>query len=343
MKRIYHYFILLLCLLSVSCDNDDKSLAKAYIIKSDAIFEAKGGTGKIEVSTDKLSVTSDKDWCKVETNGNLVQVTVPQNIEIGGRTALVTILAEDKELIVPVTQTAPIFIISSTDPLSFFGNEETIELQVQSSLEIKISSDDDWIKYEQKENSIIFHCTKSDVPLRSTQVKISSGMNTVTLDCKQMCIEGEYTFTYTDANWDDIDIETTLTKDPTEENTYILKGDLPFGRALKLKYENDKLAFHAGQYLGRETIDGEEYHLFMTLGYGRLTPAWDPVVDYVAPMEQNKKGEYFFEFIDGKHWGKFFVNRISISTFTSSTPSESTYVEEIEKLAYVILTINKVF
>ena len=81
----------------------------------------------------------------------------------------------------------------------------------------------------------------------------------------------------------------------------------------------------------------------MTLGYGKLTPAWDYVVDYVAPMEQNKQGKYLFEFMDGKHWGRYFVNRISISTFTSSTPSESSYVEEIEKLAYVILTINKVF
>ena len=100
----------------------------------------------------------------------------------------------------PVTQLAPIFIVSSTDPLSFFGNGETIELQVQSSLEVKVTVDDDWIQYEQKENTISFHCTKSDVPLRSTQVKISSGTKTVTLDCKQMCIEGEYTFTYTDTN-----------------------------------------------------------------------------------------------------------------------------------------------
>lgn len=70
-----------------------------------------------------------------------------------------------------------------------------------------------------------------------------------------MCIEGNIPL-HTDTNWDDIDLKTTLTKDPTEENTYILKGDLPFGRELKLKYENNKLAFH-GQYLGTETIDGK--------------------------------------------------------------------------------------
>lgn len=214
---------------------------------------------------------------------------------------------------------------------------------MKSSLEVNISTEADWLQYEQKENSIIFHCTKSDTPLRSTKVKISSGTNTVTLDCQQMCIEGEYTFTYTNADWDDIDIKTTLTKHPTEENIYLLQGDLPFGRELKLKYENNKLAFHAGQYLGTEVINEKEYHLFMTLGYGKVTPAWDNIVDYVAPMEQNKKGEYFFEFIDGKHWGRYFVSRISYSTFTSSTPSESSYVEEVEKLAYVILTINKVF
>ena len=47
MKQIYHYFILLLCLLSAACDNDDNSPVKAYIIKSDTTFEAKGGNGTI--------------------------------------------------------------------------------------------------------------------------------------------------------------------------------------------------------------------------------------------------------------------------------------------------------
>lgn len=55
MKQIYHYFILLLCLLSAACDNDDNSPVKAYIIKSDTTFEAKGGNGTIEVSTGNLS------------------------------------------------------------------------------------------------------------------------------------------------------------------------------------------------------------------------------------------------------------------------------------------------
>lgn len=54
MKQIYHYFILLLCLLSAACDNDDNSPVKAYIIKSDTTFEAKGGNGTIEVSTGNL-------------------------------------------------------------------------------------------------------------------------------------------------------------------------------------------------------------------------------------------------------------------------------------------------
>lgn len=343
MKRIYHYLFLLTCLLFVACNDDDNNAEGAYIIKSEVTFEAQGGTGTIEVSTDNLSASSDQDWCKVEAEGNIVKVTVPQNIDIGGRTALITILANNNKLMVPVTQVAPVFIISSTDPLSFFGNDETIELQVQSSLEVKISPEADWIKYEKTGNTIAFHCTKSDVPLRTGQVKIMSGTKTVTLECKQTCIEGEYTFTYTNTDWDDIDLDATLTKDPNEENTFILKGDLPYGRELKLKYENNKLAFHAGQYLGTEIIDEKEYHLFMTLGYGKLTPAWDYVVDYVAPMEQDKKGNYFFEFVDGKHWGKYFATRISISTFTSPTPSESSYVEEIEKMAYVILTIKKVF
>lgn len=81
MKQIYHYFILLLCLLSAACDNDDNSPVKAYIIKSDTTFEAKGGNGTIEVSTRAiLSVSSDKDWCKVEAEGNIIHITVPQNI-----------------------------------------------------------------------------------------------------------------------------------------------------------------------------------------------------------------------------------------------------------------------
>ena len=344
MKQIYHYLILLTCILPmmIACESDDSTLEQAHIVKSNVNFEAKGGTGMIEVSTDQISAISDQEWCKAEVIGNTVKITVPQNSELGGRTALIIIHTENKDLKVPVTQVAPVFTISSTAPLDFFGNDDQqIELKVQSSLEITVSPDDDWIKYEQKGNSIIFTCTKSDIPMRSTKVKITSGAKTVTLDCKQTCIEGVYSFAYTNTDWDDIEIETTLTKDPNEANTYILKGDLPFGREFKLKYENNKLAFHAGQDLGTETIEGIEYHLFFTLGYGSLTPAWDSKVDYIAPMEF-KKNKYFFEFVDGKNWGRYFVSRASISTFTGLPASESTYKKEEFKMAYIIMTVKSI-
>lgn len=345
MKQIYQSLIILLCLLlSTGCEKEDTVQEEAYIVKSDINFAAKGGTGTIEVSTDKLSVVSDQEWCETEITGKIIKITVPQNTGISGRTALVTITAENAVIELPVTQVAPVFIISSTDPLSFFGNgKQQIELKVQSSLEITVKPEDDWIKYERKDDNIIFTCAKSDIPLRSTKVRISSGAKIVTLDCQQMCIEGEYSFTYTNADWDDITVTTALTKDPKEENTYILKGGLPFGREFKLKYENKKLAFHAGQDLGTEIIDGKEYHLFLTLGYGSITPAWDSQVDYIAPMEKNNKEEYFFEFIDGKHWGRYFVSRASISTFTGTPPSIDTYIKEIEKMGYIKMTIKKIF
>ncbi len=343
MKTSYTYlYLFFLCFLAASCSNDDNDPAATQILKSDVLFEAKGGTGTIELSTDQFKAVSDQEWCTIQPEGSIIKVSVPQNTDIGGRTALITITTRDTELEVPVTQKAPVFIISSTDPLSFFGNDQKIELQVESSLSITVQSDAEWLKCQQKDNSLIFSCTKSDVPLRTTQVKVTSGSKIVTLDCSQTCIEGDYLFTYSTASWDDVALNATLTKDPAEENAFILKGDLPYGREFKLKYENGKLAFHAGQYLGKETIEGNEYHIFLTLGYGRLVPAWDSVVDYVAPMEVDKQGNYFFEFVDGKHWGKYFCTRLSISTFTSDKPSESTYIEEVEKMQYVIMKLVQV-
>lgn len=343
MKTIHNYLLVsLLCLLTAACSDDDSSPLVAKVLRSDVLFEAKGGTGTIEMSTDQFKATVDQEWCTIQAEGATIKVSVAPNTGIGGRTALVTITAGAAELEMPVTQKAPVFIISSTDPLSFFGNDQSIELQVESSLAITVRSDADWLKCEQTDNTLRFSCTPSDVPRRTTQVKVTSGEKVVTLDCTQTCIEGDYLFTYSTASWDDVECNATLTKDPDEENTFILKGDLPYGKEFKLKYENNKLAFHAGQYLGTETIGDKEYHLYLTLGYGRLTPAWDSVVDYVAPMEADKEGNYFFEFVDGGHWGRYFCTRLSISTFSSERPSESAYIEEIEKMQYVVMKLVRV-
>lgn len=348
MKQMYIYLLLLFGLaFCVSCSNDDELQDINCIIKSNLLFEAQGGEGFIELSDERFTAKSDKEWCQVRTEGRRVEVSCPQNIETSERTALITINMLDKQVSVPVTQAAPVFQISSTAALDFFGNDEVKEVKVLSSLQVTVTPADDWLKYELLDDGTVrFSCVKSDVPLRSTTVCISAGKMKVELECSQMCIEGEYIFTYTNVDWDDIDLPATLVKDIGETNIYTLKAEgMPFGRDLKLKWENNKLAFHAGQYLGTEAVGGEEKHLFLTLGYGQITPTWNPVVDYVAPMEQNKSGEFFFEFIDNKHWdgGKFFVIRLSFSTFSSAVPDSDSFEEEVEKLAYVIMTVKRIF
>ena len=62
------------------------------IVSSNVTFESAGGTGTIKVNAiSEITATSNKDWCTVSVNGDIINVSVIENNDMSGRTAAVTI------------------------------------------------------------------------------------------------------------------------------------------------------------------------------------------------------------------------------------------------------------
>ena len=93
MKKITSIFALLLCVFVFSCSNDDdKETSSLQIVSSNVTFESAGGTGTIKVNAiSEITATSNKDWCTVSVNGDIINVSVIENNDMSGRTAAVTI------------------------------------------------------------------------------------------------------------------------------------------------------------------------------------------------------------------------------------------------------------
>ena len=89
MKKITSIFALLLCVFVFSCSNDDdKETSSLQIVSSNVTFESAGGTGTIKVNAiSEITATSNKDWCTVSVNGDIINVSVIENNDMSGRTA----------------------------------------------------------------------------------------------------------------------------------------------------------------------------------------------------------------------------------------------------------------
>ena len=98
MKKITSIFALLLCVFVFSCSNDDdKETSSLQIVSSNVTFESAGGTGTIKVNAiSEITATSNKDWCTVSVNGDIINVSVIENNDMSGRTAICHTCAEDK-------------------------------------------------------------------------------------------------------------------------------------------------------------------------------------------------------------------------------------------------------
>lgn len=106
MKKITSIFALLLCVFVFSCSNDDdKETSSLQIVSSNVTFESAGGTGTIKVNAiSEITATSNKDWCTVSVNGDIINVSVIENNDMSGRTAAVTITDGEASTLVPVSQ-----------------------------------------------------------------------------------------------------------------------------------------------------------------------------------------------------------------------------------------------
>lgn len=114
MKKILSFIVLLAGVISfTSCGKDDATynpVPSLEVTKADVLFEAEGGTGSITVNaSSSLAVSVEGNWLTVSASGNTVSVVAPPNASLNGRSAKITIKADNAQAVVTATQKGSIY------------------------------------------------------------------------------------------------------------------------------------------------------------------------------------------------------------------------------------------
>lgn len=180
MKRIINIFALLLCVCIVSCDDDSKELSAIGIsvIERDEDITAAGGTMIVNLSAEGDKVVSDKDWCKVSIEGKMVTVTLDANLDIEGRTAMVSVIKGEHKISFPVSQPSNKRPVPETESLSFGADAETkrVSVDYNAPFQVQLEAGVTWLDAKVEGNSVVFVTQNNYTEHRlSTTVKLISG------------------------------------------------------------------------------------------------------------------------------------------------------------------------
>jgi len=193
MKRIANIIFISAFIFLYGCEKDSYrpfSESQVKIEKSDLAFTAAGGTGSIVVGiSGQYTATVDQNWCKLNTSGNTITVTVEPNMNANARTANVTIKAGDLVNFVPVTQT-PVYIrLESIAPINFLGKGGTSE-PITYECEVPVTtvtSDASWVTGYAQDGKIYLVAEQNPNFLnnRKTSVTLGNNLTSVKLDIVQ--------------------------------------------------------------------------------------------------------------------------------------------------------------
>lgn len=184
MKKIFYIIFLIVAIFMAGCEKENNIAfeeTQVPIAESNVTFSAAGGTNKIIVAESVISfeATSNEDWCQISKSGNTISVTVSQNINMLGRTALVTIKSGEKINFVPVFQQAVRLQLENYNNVTFKGSGETISIPYKCDVDasIKLVTDVSWLKATSSNGVISLTATKNPAFLtgRSAKVKFVAG------------------------------------------------------------------------------------------------------------------------------------------------------------------------
>lgn len=150
MKKLLIYILSVLTFVACSAEQDEVFL---LVDKINVTFLSASGIEMIPVSTSsKYTATSSSEWCTVSSSGDLLKVTVTENVGTQERTAFITISAEGAPNVkVDVKQagTDSFFSINSDLKAQQFGsNNESRSLKIDANVAFTIQSNQIWCKTE---------------------------------------------------------------------------------------------------------------------------------------------------------------------------------------------------
>ena len=144
--------ILMLSILSIvlySCKKDDVA-SELTVLETKVANGPLANTGTIQLSSTNFSATVEDEWCTIQTEGNVIHVSMDQNDSKTNRSTLIHITANDgKKLVVPITQRGLLFEVNSPlSNLNYSLKGGVKKINVISNIDYEVKFDQDWLSYE---------------------------------------------------------------------------------------------------------------------------------------------------------------------------------------------------
>ena len=164
MKRLFLIFAV--CALCAACGDDDPTAPDAGvlpIVRSDLLFDPQGRTGSIEVAASgDVTAELPSTWCSASVQGRVVSVTVADNTSFEGRTAVLTLRADGRQVQVPVQQRGMALgsLSLASDHIGTAGGR--LSYFIRHDLPIALTTDDGWIHPRMEGDSLVVDCDASD-------------------------------------------------------------------------------------------------------------------------------------------------------------------------------------
>lgn len=303
MRKLVSICALLACMLFAGCsDNDSPQAPEFKVLSTTAKFDASGGEGVITVQSPvPFTAVSEEEWCTVSVSGmTKVNVVVPVNETIMGRTAMVAITAGGETLRVPVYQAGDIFICDLED-YSFPYEGGSRAFSLKTAREVIVSEVPDWLSYEVKAEEIVFTAKPAESD-RFARISVSCGGNSTTAMFRQWSVEGAYSLSFEDN--DGVPDTGTAVVSRNQSGTYNVKTTgMVINATLKASYneETGQMVFSCGQKLG--SASGYIVVVCGLASDGYVT--WDSKVQYAASVGFSKENDKVrFEFHDNGTWAE---------------------------------------
>lgn len=305
MKRILYFAAAALML--AACNQKEPVATpdpvQISVVKSDVIFDALGGTGKITVSAKgSVKATSASDWCQVSVSGSDINVTAAQNDGLDGRASRITLECNGESIYLTAQQTGMTYTFNNTSYLVEMAGGE-VDILGESTFEVSAGAQQDWINVNEIEGG--YHIT---IPANDSGDK---RVGTFTIKCKD--VETVYTFTQKfDRNFAGtykVDFfsssakttaktaDVTFRRDASDPDKYYISGFTPEGEVpIRFDAAQDMLIINNCQYIG--TYGTDPLYEYICVNYATT----DLASNYLGYTETAPYAIYFtYKYVGGKY------------------------------------------
>ena len=347
MKKLYSLFLLLVGLICfTSCGDDDYTYTAPETLdvkKADLYFKSPGGTGSVEIKTDReLTATSSVDWCTVNVSNNIITAKTTENPSIESRSGTITVSDGALTSVIAVYQEGLACIIDTSTLKSANNNSAGstfITIDSSSPYTVTIPQDaTSWLSYtKDNEGKVTFTFTANTTgTLRGACVIIESGMKKVPLPIAQYETDnlvGDWKAIYSDGeDYYQEDIKITKSDDgmlnlnfnsPAPGITPIFHCTFTDG---VIKIQN---ATAQGRFSG--------YYLFTSLLSTDNYISWGPDYTYSGSADVTTDGTFCIKFYDDGSWPGKVISGVVLEAFSSSTPSNASHIGSLVNYLDLVL------